>query len=332
MKKNKLLTIITVSLMSAVALTACICIPLTTSVSLESETQGVSTPVALSGERVNILIAGCDRTSGLTDVLMILSVDGQSGRASVLQIPRDTYAEYTMGSYKKLNGAYSAMGAEGFCSFLSESLGLPIDRYLYMSPDALVGVVDAIGGVEIYLDAPMRYSDPVQGLNISLDAGRQILDGKKAEQFIRYRSGYADGDLGRLDAQKIFLCGLLEGVRKNTDPLTVARITATLIGKTETNITPSDGIGLAEVLLSLDVSQMFVMTAPGEAVVASKSGASYYSLSSTAMDELLREYFGAPSGGFDRDKVFLNERYENFSSVYGGYSEYRVYTVKSLLG
>ena len=186
--------------------------------------------------------------------------------------------------------------------------------------------------VEICLDEPMRYSDPEQGLNISLDAGRQILDGKKAEQFIRYRSGYADGDLGRLDAQKIFLCGLLESVRKNTDPLTIARITATLIGKTETNITPSDGIVLAETLLSFDLSQMYVMTAPGEAVAASRSGASYYSLSSVAMDELLREYFGVSSGSFDRDRVFLNERYENFSSVYGGYSEYRVYTVKSLLG
>lgn len=332
MKKNKILTIITVSIMSAVALTACICIPLTASVSSDSETQGDSAPAAVSDGRINILVAGCDRTSGLTDVLMLLSVDGQSGRAAVLQIPRDTYAEYTSGSYKKLNGAYSAMGAEDFCSFLSTSLGVPIDRYIYMSPDALVGVVDALGGVEICLDEPMRYSDPEQGLYISLAAGWQVLDGKKAEQFIRYRSGYADGDLGRLDAQKIFLCGLLEAVRKNTDPMTVARITATLIGKTETNITPSDGITLAQTALSLDTSQICVMTAPGEAVVASKSGASYYSLSSAAMSELLREYFGASSGGFDRDRVFLNERYENFSRVYAGYSEYRVHTVKSLWG
>ena len=316
--------------MSAVAVAACVLIPMSYSDVAEDSGED-STPVLASGKVSNILIAGCDRTSGLTDVIMLLSIDEKRGSAVCVQIPRDTYAEYTDKSYKKLNGAYSALGAEGFCQFLSRGLGVNIDKYIYVSPDALVGVVDALGGVEVYLDEPMKYSDPAQGLYISLDAGRQMLDGEKAEQFIRYRSGYADGDLGRLDAQKKFLCGLLCGVRANTDPMTLTRLATVLLGKTETNITLPDGIRLTEVILSMDTSDICLLTAPGEAVTAGKSGASYYSLSASAMNRVLVEYLGAESGCFDREGLFRNEKYENFSEAYDRNTAFRVYTVKKLL-
>ena len=328
MKKNSIITVITVVFITLVMIAACVTIPLT-SRRTEEESLNEDSPVSLSADRTNILVGGCDRTSGLTDVIIILSIDEKSGSASLMQIPRDTYAEYTTGSYKKLNGAYGALGAQGLCDFLSGSLGISIDRYLMMSPDALVEIVDALGGVEIYLEEPMRYSDPAQGLYISLDAGRQTLDGKRAEQFIRYRSGYADGDLGRLDAQKQFLCGLLASVRKNTDAITMVRLAATLMGKTDTNITPAEGIRLAEAVLSFDTARLSLMTAPGEAVVAQSSGASYYSLSGRAMDEALLKYFGGGSG-FDPQGVYLNERYEGFIKVYEGYSDYRVYSVKNI--
>lgn len=328
MKKNSIITVITVVFITLVMIVACVTIPLT-SRGGEEESVSEDSPVSLSADRTNILVGGCDRTSGLTDVIIILSIDEKSGAASLMQIPRDTYAEYTTGSYKKLNGAYGALGAQGLCEFLSESLGIRIDSYLIMAPDALVEIVDALGGVEIYLEEPMRYSDPAQGLYISLDAGRQTLDGKRAEQFIRYRSGYADGDLGRLDAQKDFLCGLLAAVRKNTDPITMVRLAATLVGKTDTNITPAEGIRLAEAVLSFDTARLSLMTAPGDAVVAESSGASYYSLSGRAMDEVLRKYFGG-SSGFDPRGVYLNERYVSFRAVYEGYSDYRVYSVKNI--
>ena len=317
--------------MAAVALAACVIIPLSAISPQNGDTDTDSAPVFVAKDRLNILIGGCDRTSGLTDVMILLSIDEKNGTAALLQIPRDTYAEYTEKSYKKLNGAYGALGAEGLCKFLSRGLGVRIDRYLIMSPDAVVGVVDALGGVEIYLDKPMRYSDPEQGLYISLDAGRQILDGKRAEQFIRYRSGYADGDLGRLDAQKKFLCGLFLSVRKNTDPLTLAQLAGVLLGKAETNITPADGIRLTEVLLSFSPSQMYLVTAAGEAVTAGKSGASYYSLSFPAMEKILCEYFGADVGEFDREGLFKNEKYEDFRAAYDRNTPIKVYTVKKLM-
>ncbi|MBQ8850156.1 MAG: LCP family protein [Clostridia bacterium] len=327
MKKTKLLTI-TLSVMLTVALTACISIPLTT----EKDDVTATDSIAVSADetRTNILVAGCDRASGLTDVIMLVSVDTKNNTASVMQIPRDTYAAYTENSYKKLNGAYGALGAKGLCELLSDSLGVDIDSYLVLSPDALRDAVDAIGGVEITLESPMYYSDPEQGLYISLRAGKQTLDGKTAEQFIRYRSGYVDGDLGRIDAQKVFLCGLIESARKNADALTVARVIAALLGKTDTNVTPADGAALAETLLKIENENVFFMTAPGEAVVAEESGASYYSLSGKAMEEALAKYFGAGAGSFDRERLFLNKRYDSFRRIYEGYSPYEVYTAKNI--
>ena len=331
MKRNKILIII--STMLLVSLVACVSIPMTakrTGRDADTDTAGV--PVSVGDDRMNILITGSDRTSGLTDVIMLLSVSRRDETVSVMQIPRDTYAAYTDGSYKKLNGAYGRLGAQGMCEFISDSLGVSVDRYLMLSPDALVDVVDALGGVDITLERPMNYSDPAQGLYISLKEGRQTLDGRTAEQFIRYRSGYADGDLGRIDAQKIFMCALLQKAKQTADPLSLVRLATALVGKTETNLSLSDVAVLAEDAASLEMKNVTFFTAPGEAVVATNSGASYYSLSSKAMAEVLSKYFGADGSDFDRQGVFINEAYESFVGIYRGYSPYKVYTGENMEG
>ena len=332
MKINKISIII--SAMLLVSLVACVSIPMTAELSendtVMEHTEGI--PVSADGDRMNILVTGSDRTSGLTDVIMLVSINRRDKTVAVMQIPRDTYAAYTDGSYRKLNGAYGRLGADGLCAFISDSFGVPIDRYLMLSPNALIGVVDAIGGVEINLERPMYYSDPAQGLYISLKAGRQTLDGKTAEQFIRYRSGYADGDLGRIDAQKLFMCALIQKAKEGADALKLVRLASALIGKTETNITLSDAAELAEDAAELDMKDVAFFTAPGEAAVAKNSGASYYSLSSKAMAEVLSKYFGADGSDFDGQGVFLNKNYDSFAEIYRGYSPYKVYTGENMEG
>lgn len=332
MKKDKtaiytLITLIGAALLlTAFALSAAFTLTENADIPADDGSIGVS----VSDDRFNILVTGSDRTSGLTDVIMLLSLDRKNRRATVLQIPRDTYAAYTDGSYKKLNGAYGALGGSGFCDFMSESLGVSIDRYLMLSPDAFCMAVDAVGGVEITLEKPMYYNDPAQNLYISLGAGKQTLDGKAAEQFIRYRSGYSDGDLGRIDAQKLFMCGLLAAVRKNMNPISLAKLSASLLGKTDTNISLADAAMLSDELLSVSNENITLITAPGKALVAEKSGASYYVLSSKAMSEALSKYFGGAAEGFDKKRVFLNRSYESFVKAYEEYREYKEYSAKNI--
>jgi len=160
--------------------------------------------------RRSYLILGKDKVSGLCDVIMIGSVDPVGDSAILLQIPRDTYAVYSEKGYRKLNGALNTLGAEGFCEFISKNFGVAIDGYLLFDLEVFKRAVDAIGGVDVDLPFDMDYDDPYQGLSIHLDAGRQHLDGAEAEKFVRYRSGYVRGDLGRLDAQKIFMSALFK--------------------------------------------------------------------------------------------------------------------------
>ncbi len=113
-----------------------------------------SAPLTEKG-RLTVLLAGTDRTSGLSDVLMLLTLDRDSGEAWVLQLPRDTYVNCGSGNYRKLNGAPAALGGmREFRDFMAESLGIPIHRYVRLSPDAFRQMVDAVGGVEIDLVEP----------------------------------------------------------------------------------------------------------------------------------------------------------------------------------
>lgn len=315
MKKYRLLPVITITLILLTLLSVS-ALPLTVTTDGDRSTPTLKN----EGQRITLLIGGTDRASGLTDVLMLLTVRTDTGRACVLQIPRDTYAAYTEKSYKKINGGYAALGGEGLTELLSESLDVKIDGYIILSPNAFREAVDAIGGVEVEIPQNMYYNDPAQNLYINLKAGRQTLNGEKAEQLIRYRAGYADGDLGRMDTQKIFLVAAARKLKRELSQVELLKVATSLMSGTDTNITPAQALTVIEALKRAEEKDIMLLTAAGAGATA-KSGASYYSLSAPAMQEILGKYF---DGGreFDREKLFLNKNNSDFGRIYHGYSRY----------
>ncbi len=275
---------------------------------------------------LRILVAGCDRSSGLTDVLMLVNFDREKHTCTVLQLPRDTYAAYTEGSYRKLNGAAHALGGmRQLCDFLSKAFGISIDRYARIELDAFRKVVDAIGGVEVNLPFAMDYDDPYQGLSIHLSAGVQTLDGKAAEQFVRYRSGYVRGDIGRMDAQKIFLSALFCKLKSSLSPTDLVSLAGIVLENLETDLTLSETVSVATEGLTLMPSEIYLLSLPGEEAVATISGAGYYVLSGKACTEMMERWFGGNKENFDPDQLFRNPRYEKFCEIYDGYTPYEVY-------
>ena len=265
-----------------------------------------------------ILVTGEDKVSGLCDVIMLVSVDTRNERICVMQIPRDTYAEYTDKSYKKLNGAANALGGvEGLRAFLSQSLGVAIDGYLALDLASFRRIIDTIGGVEIELDRAIRYTDAEQGLFIDLPSGRQVLDGKKAEMLVRYRKGYADGDIGRLGAQKKFLASLFASLQQKVNSYNAYSLADALMDGLDTDISIATAVALGLEALTTESERLIFVTAPGEQIVAEKSGASYYVLSAASTDSLLCEYFGKSEGqSFDESLAFRHPSYEGFISIY----------------
>ena len=279
-----------------------------------------------------ILVTGEDKVSGLYDVIMLVSVDTRNERICVMQIPRDTYAEYTEGSYKKLNGAANALGGvEGLRAFLSQSLGVTIDGYLALDLASFRRIIDTVGGVEIELEQAIRYTDAEQGLFIDLPSGRQVLDGKKAEMLVRYRKGYADGDIGRLGAQKRFLASLFASLQQKVNSDNAYSLADALMDGLDTDIGISTAVALGLEALTTESDSLFFVTAPGEQIVAEKSGASYYVLSAASTDSLLCEYFGKSEGqSFDESLAFRHPSYEGFISIYESAREPLIVSAKEL--
>lgn len=281
-------------------------------------------------EAYNILLLGTDDSVGLSDVMMLLRVDFGAESVSVAQIPRDTYARFTESSYKKLNGAYISLGgAERLAEFLSGAFGVDIDHYVCISLSTLGALVDAVGGIDVDVPKNMYYNDPYQGLYIDIKKGKNHLDGEAAQKFVRYRAGYADGDLGRIDAQKLFLASFLKKLSEVYSPTTAARLALAADG-VETDMSVSDIISIGARAMELPTRNMLMLTVPGAEAVAEKSGASYYVLSRESASEVMERYFDG-KGAFDKDSCFLNGDYQSFIEIYQGRAEYSPVSVYDLI-
>lgn len=284
--------------------------------------------------RLNVLVMGKDKTSGLCDMIMLVSYNITSKKVGVVQIPRDTYAEFTEDSYKKINGALNALGGEReFCDFLSQALCVRIDKYITVNLEAVGEIVDLLGGVEVDIPFDMNYSDPAQGLSIKLEKGRTLLNGEMAQQFVRYRSGYTEGDLGRIDAQKIFIASLMAKLKSSASLFRIREIFSAVSNDIKTDISMSDIIIFAMQAFSVPSDKVTFVTLAGEGAVASVSGASYYVISRPSAIEIVTEYLGAEADedSFDKNRAFLNEKYDSFKEIYNSRVQYAVYDAKSLL-
>lgn len=268
-------------------------------------------------EPLRILCMGKDRSAGLCDSIFLLSVESR-GEAAILQIPRDTYAAYTQKDYRKLNGILNALGAEQARRFLARSLGVPIDGYIILDLAALRNAVDAVGGVEVDIPQALFYADPSAGLSIALPQGRVLLDGARAEQFVRFRSGYANADLGRLDAQKEFLRAFARAVAK-LPPLRRTGVLLRLAGQIETDLSLPMLLSLSERLSESSVEQCRMETMPG-APVQGVSGAWYYSLCREGAIQMLSELLRLPveelDDRFDPARVFDRAENVDFHKIY----------------
>ena len=278
----------------------------------------------------NILLLGKDQAAGLCDVIILTSIDMQKGEVNVMQIPRDTYFNYGNGEHNKINGAPCVLGAEQFVKEISNALGVPIDYYLCLDLKTLEQMVDMVSGIEIDIPADMDYEDPAQGLSIHLNAGKNTLDGKQALGFLRYRAGYTTGDIGRLDAQKLFLNAFSKKVSEQNNPRLCIDLFKLIMKNSETNIREKDVLSLAMKMSGKKDMKAFYMTACGEAVRSEKSGAWYYILSRSSMSEMLSTRFLADAEKFDQDNKFVDKRIKSFYDIYKKRCEYKIYSAEEI--
>ncbi len=193
-----------------------------------------SIAAAEEGVPANWLIVGSDSREGIdaddprsgiflgdetpggkrTDTMMIARVDPEAGTINLLSIPRDLWVPIAGRNQSgRVNTAFNGEGGEErLVATIEEYFGLEINHYAEINFVGFQDVVDALGGVPIWFDHPMR--DPGSALNVP-SAGCHVLDGFDALAFARGRkleffsdgSWHFDptGDLGRTSRQQYFI-------------------------------------------------------------------------------------------------------------------------------
>lgn len=274
------------------------------------------------------LAAGKDEVSGLADVIMLVFFDTEKLKVNIVQIPRDTYFNCTERSYKKINGAISALGGiDRFAEALEAALGIEIDHTVEFTLSALGQLVDLVGGVRVNIPHEMEYSDPSQNLYIRLDAGEHLLDGERARQFVRFRSGYVRGDIDRIDAQKIFMAAFLEKMTTGVSILQVPSIISLMLDDIKTDMTFSECLSFAQKALSMRTSDVVMLTMPGKEI-KTEAGTWYYILNREAALRAVNLYLNpagapVPSERFDAGRRFTNKNYQSFEAIYSD-TEYSI--------
>mgnify|MGYP003375527416 CR=1 FL=1 len=161
----------------------------------------------------------------LTDTIMVASYNPNTQKATLLSIPRDTYTGKTPAkatAYEKINALYSRKHRpDETLEAVNEITGLDIKYYVVVKTEALIKLVDVIGGITFDVPIDMNYDDTSQNLHIHLKAGEQKLDGDKAEQLVRFRHNNDDtsypeeyGDNDTAKPENIFKIGEILEVAK----------------------------------------------------------------------------------------------------------------------
>ncbi len=253
-----------------------------------------------SKEKINVLVLGTNQT--LTDFIVVAGYDPETGKVSILSIPRDTKYGKANTAYSKINAIYQGSKIDKLKTEVEEMLDIKIDNYIIFDKKALWEVVDALGGVTVDVGPKaLKYSDPAQNLYINLQPGVQVLDGKKAEQYVRYRKGYADGDLGRIKAQQNFIKAFISECLKPTKIGKLPEVAKIGLSNVKTDITFDKITYYLEDVVKFQMENVQMEMIPG--APQTLDGASFFIPNKTKAKALANEWFNGVAPVLDTTSV-----------------------------
>ena len=232
------------------------------SVKLNTDKLNISDEVQHEEGYTNVALFGLDsRENDLgkgnrSDTIMIASLNNDTKEVKLVSIYRDTLLELDDGSYNKANAAYAFGGPEGAVSLINRNLDMNIEKYVTVNFNALVDVIDAVGG----LDLELTHDEVVHMNNYCVETskvtgksyekiepeveGTYHLNGVQAVSYsrIRYTAG---GDFKRAERQRLVLEKIADKVQ-NMSVGTVNKIIDSVFPQISTNFTLAEMIGYAK--------------------------------------------------------------------------------------
>lgn len=234
-------------------------------------------------DSINLVYFGLDKNeerektlgSFRTDTIIIMHLDFVNKKAGVLSIPRDTYVPIANKNYSdKINHAFPFGGGidgDGFQNSLDTISGflggVTLDRYFATDMSVIAPVVDAMGGVEY--DVDVEYTKG--GYNLT--KGLQILDGKKAEQYVRFRKT-ANGDIDRVQRQQKFFLALIKQASRKVKLEEGMEIYKEVKGQTYSNLSIKEMMALGTFIKGINFDSIECYYVKGSFM--NKNGISYW--------------------------------------------------------
>ena len=254
---------------------------------------------------INVAVFGTDEDGFRADVNMVVSFNTNTKELHMISVPRDTrvvltddmidyleeedeYVPNRNGVYGqcKLTEVHAYAGKGNRCAFsvamLEELLDIQIDYYVKFDLTAFKKVVDAVGGVDFYVPKDMYWDmTDTGGPLINLREGMQHLDGDKAEQLVRFRDGYAQKDLKRIEVQQEFITALIEKVCSSQTLMSkLDDLVEVVLDCTESDVTVTEALKYVKYVKDLDPAKITSDTVPGE-------GGSYFDMDEEGTKELI---------------------------------------------
>ncbi len=256
---------------------------------------GFSSSFSASEQIEDFVVAGIDEDGTRTDLILFCRYNRADNSLNVIQIPRDTKVENKRRD-KKINSAYgSSEDHKAMFQEIESIIGIRPRKSIIVSFDAFRKIIDAIGGVEVDVPIRMLYNDPAQNLRIDLLPGRQLLDGRKAEMFMRFRknddgTGYPNGDIDRVAAQRKFYEAAAKKVFDGATILKIPQILGIISESVKTDFTVKEIVRYVGDVPKLSMDKINIYTLPGEGGYDT-DGISYFFHDKEKTKEIIEEHF-----------------------------------------
>lgn len=231
-----------------------------------------------------------------TDTMMLTNIDLETGEVNILSLPRDLRVPIR-GRMDKLNHAHSYDGPELTLRTVRDFLNIDLQHYVRIDYRAVKEIVDAIDGVEIDVQRRMYYSRPNQNppLYIDLQPGLQTLNGEESLQFLRWRqnqdgSGYAEGDIGRIQAQQDFVEQLIKQSLQAKNIIKLPTFINAYWDYVDTNLSLGQMAKAAMAANKIDTNKIETATVPGKGEYI--GGISYWLHDEEETQLIVEDFFG----------------------------------------
>ena len=229
-------------------------------------------------ELQHILLLGIDarpgQTTGRSDTMIILTVDTNNQKIKLMSLMRDIIVAIPGRENNRLNAAYYFGGPDLLLQTIENNFGIHIEHYVGVNFSLLADLIDQIGGLtltvesEYYMDrinAVIKEDNKVLGLNendgLLTQAGEQLMTGKQAQAYARYRYGTSDGDFGRTARQREVITKIFHRLTEMS-LVELSTLAMTNINNVVTNLTLQDIMLLAPAMLSLKDAEIEELRLP----------------------------------------------------------------------